>query len=395
MQPHAPIGTQINRRTFLGLVGSGLAYGVLPAREQLVTEREEFFRQGIIPRFEIELTPKDLQSLRQEPRKYVPATLKVGKETVFKVGVHLKGAAGSFRGVDDKPALTVNLDKYVAGQHYHGLDKFHLNNSVQDGTYLMELLCAELFHAAGVPVSFCSHALVTLQGRKRGFFVLKEGYDKGFLQRTFRNTKGNLYDGGFLQDLDAPLQQLAGTEGPKDRADLKAVVQACALRNHAERLDRLEQLIDLEKFLTLAALEVITWHWDGYAMKRNNYRIYHEPTRGKLYFIAHGMDQMFGDPNGPIQPGFEGMVARAVVQTGVGKQRYRECFAQLMRTHFKPDRFAERIDDLENRVRPVLTEVDANAGKEYPQHLKNLRHLIRVRAEEISKQMKRDWQKTL
>ena len=52
----------------------------------------------------------------------------------------------------------------------------------------------------------------------------------------------------------------------------------------------------MDRFLTLVALEVMTWHWDGYAMHANNYRAYHDPDSGKVTIFPHGMDQMFGVP---------------------------------------------------------------------------------------------------
>ena len=113
------------------------------------------------------------------------------------VGVHLKGAAGSFRNVDDKPALTLNFDRFVEHQRFHGLDKIHLNNSVQDPAWMTEIVCGDLFLAAGVPTARATHAVVDLAGRPRGLYVLKEGYNRTFLKRYFQNPNGNLYDGGF------------------------------------------------------------------------------------------------------------------------------------------------------------------------------------------------------
>src|SRR5206468_1723491 len=79
---------------------------------------------------------------RREPRKYVKATLKEGDKVVYKdVGVHLKGAAGSFRYIDDKPNVTVNMNKFGGTQLFHGMDKFHLTNSLQDPSYIEELIC--------------------------------------------------------------------------------------------------------------------------------------------------------------------------------------------------------------------------------------------------------------
>src|SRR5262249_53168450 len=213
--------------------------------------------------------------------------------------------------------------KFVDAQRFHGLDKFHLANSVQDPSYVAELICGELFRSAGVPASRISHAVVTINGKRRGLYYLKEGYDKGFLTRNFQNNRGNLYDGGFLRDVDQPLQLLSTKEDVKDYADLKALAAAAREANPAVRFQKLDQILDMDRFISYLALEVITWDWDGYPMNRNNYRIYHDPKRNKIVFIPSGMDQMFGDPNGPLFPNIQGAVAKALLETPEGKERYR------------------------------------------------------------------------
>ena len=65
-------------------------------------------------------------------------------------------------------------------------------------------------------------------------------------------------------------------------------------------IEKMEKALELDKFISYLAMEVITWDWDGYPMNRNNYRIYHDPKRDKLVFIPSGMDQMYGNPGGPI-----------------------------------------------------------------------------------------------
>src|SRR5260370_8404096 len=102
-------------------------------------------------------------------------------------------------------------------------------------------------------------------------------------------------------------------------APLKAVVAAAQEPDPAKRIQRLEQTLDLDRFLSFIAMEDMTWHWDGYAMKRNNYRVYHDPDTDKIVFFAHGMDQMFWEPNGPIIPfSKDGLVAPSLWATTSG-----------------------------------------------------------------------------
>src|SRR5205085_6146121 len=115
---------------------------------------QQFFTNSPIPAIQVEIAGTNLVTLRNNNRAYVRGTVKEG-ETIYRdVAIHLKGAAGSFRGLDDPnsgPALTLNFDKFNDRQKFHGLDKIHLNNSVQDPSYMTEIICGELFRAAGVP----------------------------------------------------------------------------------------------------------------------------------------------------------------------------------------------------------------------------------------------------
>lgn len=352
--------------------------------------RDEFFKSDKVWQLALDLEPKELDALRREGRRYVKATLKEGDKIVARdVGIHLKGAAGSYRGIDDKPNVTVNMNKFGGKELFHGMDKFHLTNSLQDPSYLSELLCGELFRAAGIPASRVAHAVVTINGRKRGLFYIKEGYDKYFLKRHFGNDDGNFYDGGFLRDIDQPLQLVRTGSDVKDRADLKELIAASRERDPKTRLEKLEKLIDMDQFLAFMAIEVIAWDWDGYPMKCNNYRIYHDPKKNKMTFIPSGMDQMFGDPNGPLFPGFQGMVARGITDTKEGQERYLKKMDEIMKKVYNADALIKRLDELEARIKPVLLSIDQGAGRDYPNQVNRLRHAVRQRQKSVEDQLKR------
>lgn len=356
--------------------------------------RVEFFQKPRVVKLDITIAPKDLDSLRKEPRTYAKAQIKEDGVTTYKdVGIRLRGSVGSFRNVDDKPGLTLNMDKFADGQLFHGMDKFHLHNSAQDPTYIQELLCGDLFRAAGVPAARISHALVTINGRKLGMYYIKEGYDKGFLREYFGNPDGNFYDGGFLRDIDQPLELSSGKNDVKDRADLKALLAAAQTGDQAKRFEKLEKLLELDRFLALIAIEVITWDWDGYPLKPNNYRVYHHPQTNKITFIPSGMDQMWSDPNGTIFPGMGGVVARGVMETKTGKEKYVQKLTEVMDKVYKPEVLLKRIDEVEAVVKPALASHDAGAGKDYPNQLRRLREVIPYRAKNVTEQLKQQAKK--
>lgn len=351
-------------------------------------ESDEYFKSDRVLTLDLEIGPKEMDSLRREPRKYTTCTLKVDGKVVGKdVAIHVKGAAGSSRGIDDKPGLTLNMDKFVPGQRFQGMDKFHLANSVQDPSYLNELLCGDLFRGAGVPAARIHHVLVTINGKPKGLYYLKEGYDNFFLDRHFGNSKGNFYDGGFLRDIDQPLQLVSGKNDVKDHADLKALLAACREPNPEKRFPMLEKVLDMDRFISFLVLEGITCDWDGYPRNRNNYRIYHDPKTDKLTFIPSGMDQMFGNPGEGILPGYQGIVANAVINTPEGKKRYFARMAEIMKSVYNVDALIKRIDEAEARITPALTKVNEGAGRDFKNQANRMRDLIRARAKSVNEQL--------
>src|SRR5262245_4718021 len=335
---HAPC---FRRRFLRSAICLGwLAAGLYPgqAANARLKNAEEFFAGGTIPHLRLYVAQTNLARLRRNARDYVRATVKEGDKVYEEVGIHLKGAAGSFRGIDDgKPAFTLNFDKFVDGQNFHGLDKLSLNNSVQDQSYMTEAICSELFLAAGVPTPRTTHARVELNGRDLGLYVLKEGFDKTFLRRHFNNVKGNLYDGGFLREITEPLERTSGDGDVRGRADLKALAAAAQDSNRSNRFDALRRVLDVDRFLSFAALEMLTWHWDGYMMKKNNYRLYHDLETDRMVFLPHGMDQMFWQPTGTVVPAarnVEGLIGRVLLETSEGRRLYRERAASLLTNVF-------------------------------------------------------------
>ena len=112
----------------------------------------------------------------------------------------------------------------------------------------------------------------------------------------------------------------------------------------------------------MMSLEVMAWHWDGYGMKSNNYRIYHDPKTDKLVFIPHGMDQMFGVPwgdmRGAISPPMGALVSRALFEVPEMRKRDYRRVGELSSTIFTAEKMTKRIDECTSvcaRPRPRST----------------------------------------
>jgi hypothetical protein len=359
----------------------------------------DLFKDGWTPRLRIEIPPDGMAILRSyvwdktlngQDRTNVLATVREGTKVYTNVAVHLKGGLGSFRPVDDKPALTLTFDKFAPGQRFHGLEKIYLNNSVQDPTYLSEKICREMFLAAGLPSPRAGHALVKLNQRNLGLYVLLEGWNKQFLRQHFKDVRGDIYDGGYGNDVTNRLEINSGSF-PDDWSRLKALGDAAQDPDLNQRLARMGELLDLDRFFTFMAMEVLLVHWDGYTMNRNNFRIYNDRDADRLVFLPHGMDQMFGvfrsSPTSSITPHMKSLVSRAVIEVPEGRRRYLERMGQLLTNVFKVSLLTNRVEELAEEVRPALAD-DPGALVEFNYAVKGLVTRMTQRAVSVDRQLK-------
>ncbi|MBI2949369.1 MAG: CotH kinase family protein [Verrucomicrobia bacterium] len=300
------------------------------------------------------MSPPNLASLRVEGRKYVRANVRAQGEVFHDVGLHLKGATGSFRPTDDKPSLTLDFDRFVSGQNFGGLTKIHLNNSVEDASYLKEQIGSELFRGAQIPVPRAAHARVELNGRPLGFYVLKEGFTESFIARHFKRADGNLYDPEGGHDVDQRLKRILGRDSEDDQTALKRLAAAAVEPDLRRRWEHLRAALDMDRFLTFMAVEVMIGHWDGYGLGRNNFRIYHDAAADKIVFLPSGMDQIFSKADLPWKPKLRGLVARAVMETSEGRQQYAARFKELFETLFSDERLTNRVNQFLAELRPFL-----------------------------------------
>jgi len=297
-----------------------------------------FYAGPILP-WTIEFPEESLAALRRDPKAYVRGRLQVGHQQVGSVGFHLKGSAGSKRSVDDKPSWTVDINRYQPKRTLFGQAKFHLNNSVQDASYLNQNLASRVYRAAGIPATRSTHALVTVNGRDLGIYIVVETYDDRYLRRAFPeegSRPGNLYEGGFVADIDRRLQRDAGY-GPDDQADLRALREATEVAI-PERLAALQRTLDVDQFLTFSALQLALDDWDGYLRNRNNYRIHFRATDGRAIFLPSGVDQLLIHAEAPVRDGWRSRLPSALFQIpGVALQlrsRLRELTSNVLSESF-------------------------------------------------------------
>ena len=350
-----------------------------------VSSGEDLFAKPAVLRIKVELSDSALDALRKDPKHYVKATVREGDKVYADVGARLKGS-GSFQTVDKKPSLSLKFDEFVKKQDFHGRSRILLNNALQDPSYLSEAVGGEIFRAVGVPAAKVTFARVEMNGRDLGLYVVAEAANRDFLAQYFKKSKGNLYEGS-NNDVTDKLEKDGGDDST-EQTDLKSLASAAKESDLTQRWKKLAPVLDIERFVSFAAVEVLLGHHDGYSMDRNNYRIYHDPASGQMVFIPHGLDQLLGKTDEPLIPDWKGLIAKAVLSTPTGQQQYLAQMSKLLATAFKVEAVHARINELAVLIRPAIAERDSSAAKSFDDAVIKLRDNAAKRAYFLEQQLK-------
>jgi spore coat protein H len=367
----------------IGLVlcpGSGIAEDGVGVPKS--ASREAFFADPTVRLFDLNVPEESLSALAASPESYVPGELREGETVLARVGVRLKGSRGSFRALEQKPGIAIKFDEYIEGQSYRGFKKLLFNNSVQDSSYVAELLATGLFRDAGVPAARVTHARMRLNGRDLGLYVVVEAMNKDFLKHNFGSGKGNLYE-IFVQDINGHVDQDNGED--EYQADLRGLHEACVIPDPTARWGQLNKVLDMDRFISFVAMEMLTSHWDGYAAACNNTRVYHDPDTDKMVFITHGLDGTFRRPNYSLHAPLRSAVVGAVLTTPEGQKLYEERIRKLAKDVFKVPVILERVEKALAKIRTAGMEPGELAKIE--RSIAGARERIELRGTRVNEQL--------
>ena len=221
------------------------------------------------------------------------ADIEIDGVSLSEVGIRKKGFVGSQ--YSPVPALKIKTDKYVKGQFLGGTERITLNNNGGVIPRMVACLAYEVFAAAGYPAPRCNMASVMINGQPKGPYAHVEAIKKRFLRRTFGDNTGSLYEGTHTDFVEAWLPRWECKTGDTDTsyAPLAGVAQALQ-KPDDELVDALSSVLNINRYITFWALEVLVNHLDGYSSDRNNFYVYFDPTDAdRAVFIPWGADKTF------------------------------------------------------------------------------------------------------
>lgn len=313
------------------------------------------FDPDVLHAIELTVAPQDLATLDDDgSTARVPATLSFDGAVVAQVGLRKKGAS-SRRPLSGKSGFTVKLNEFVPGQKLDGLKKLTIDNAIEDPSLVTGHLSYEVFRRAGLPAPRTAHATLAFNGVDKGLFVIEEATNDDYLEAQFGDGSGNVYEGPWDFPKGAAAAELRDeVQDGRSRADLEALTDVVMTAPDTQLATALDAQLDLDRFLTNYAVEMVAALWDNYAIVAWNFYLYHPPG-GRFVMLTHGVNwpyfhadmdpfDIHTDPwntGGSAPPGY---LADRVNQIPALAARYRAELVRVARDAWDVPALQARID---------------------------------------------------
>lgn len=184
---------------------------------QSVEYESKLFGDNII-NIDIEVDEDEWQNMiaNANAEEYISVDVNVNGTVFENVGIRPKGNSSLSTVADaesDKYSFKIKFDKYVTDQTCYGLDKLVLNNVISDNTYMKDYISFDMMKFMNVDSALYNYSYITVNGEYWGLYVALEAYDKSFLNRTYGDDSGFLYnvksvDAGGMGDMKAEFEGL-------------------------------------------------------------------------------------------------------------------------------------------------------------------------------------------
>jgi spore coat protein CotH len=338
---------------------------------------DNLFDPGRLLQVEVTMDPEDWQALRishretgedfsqivEKPYEYYPAKVSIDGESMGTVGIRKKGFFGS--AVSTRPSLKLKLDYLEEGKTFAGQDRLTFNNNNQDPTRAQTFLVYQFMNDAGAKSPRSNLARIMLNGEDLGIYTHVESVRKPFAKRLFGSSKGDLWEGYAGDFTESDYGRIVHKWGKDDAgASLKKLYDLLQSPNPVP-LASLEELLDLDAFITLWASEVLIGHWDGYAGNRNNFYIFRPKKSGLFYFTPWGPDSAFWDPGPfvhvpvPKSVKARGYLCERLWELPEVRERYREEMQRLLDDVWKEEKMLAQLQQVRSITQAHSTVSDA------------------------------------
>lgn len=348
-------------------------------------EKGPLFNDTIVPRIDILIDPDSLDAIfiDVESDHEYPATfiLHSGStiDTIENVGFRLRGNTSRHSA---KKSYKISFNTFIPGKKYYGVEKLNINGEHNDPSVIRSKLCWDILREFDIAAPRSNHVQLYVNQNYYGLYINVEHIDEEFVDTYFRNQDGNLYKCLWPADLNYISQNPDDYKLMADDRrvyDLKTNIEKDNYQDFADFIYiltntpntslacSLEKVFNVEDYLKILAVDVISGNWDGYPYNKNNFYLYHNTETGKFEYIPYDLDNTLGidwlnrdwGPRNIYDWAQHGNTGRPLYTRILNVPEYRDRFSHyinlLVTEIMKPETYFPYIDSIRNMIFPYIT----------------------------------------
>lgn len=246
---------------------------------------------------------------------YISASTVIDGMSMDSVGIRQKGKSSYSRSNYYKKSIKIDFNEFVRGQKFMGYKKFNLHNGACDPAMMRDLLGFDMMRRAGVKAPRYAYCKLYLNDEFWGVYGIIEQIDDVFVKDHFADGSGNLFKNGgwsnmeWLGDTIANYKEDFELKTNEEEDDWTGFLHLTDVINNypdAAFPTAIQEIFNVDAYLHVLAIDVLTNNWDSYIQNRRNWYLYEDPTSGKFnwipwdYNLAMGGD--FSRTANPYQP---------------------------------------------------------------------------------------------
>jgi len=263
--------------------------------------------------------------------------------------------AGNSARTFSKPPFNI---KIRGGENLYGRVQFKLRPDSADPTLLRTKLVTDFHNRLGLKSTSSNYITLYINDEYMGLYTLNDAYKPHWVEQVYgeKNTT-SLYKCDSLIDFD-PDWASGCPNDDEDITDNTDLIQFFETIKNAQSASDIEEVFEVDHFLTEMALDYLLGSWDHIQNKisSHNFYLYKQPN-GKWIYLSYDFDLDFGFPSLPIDVPFSEFTKQIhIIDILILKDpaRFEKILKDVVNKVFNPATLYPYIDKLKNYIKPYI-----------------------------------------
>jgi len=175
-----------------------------------------------------------------------------------------------------------------------GSKNFKLRAESADPSFLRSKLASDIHHHLGLPCISTNYATLYINEEYMGLFTISDAYKSPWIEDKYGEKKtSHLYKCDTMTYLTLVNSLFLCENADDEITDNTEYSEFLKVLDKAESAEDIEEIFDVDHFLTEIAFEYITGSWDRILHQGHNYYMYKKPN-GQWIYLAFDFDHEFG-----------------------------------------------------------------------------------------------------